>query len=195
MVVYKIQKKSSGFTLIELVLVIAIIIVLTGVLLAVINPARMKNQANDATIVSTLNKLALTTSGYISSYGYAPNEYQFFDALNAVATQYGGNDCMLMGAADYTCLFKVDGIDLPDTCNGGHWTGSSSESTDCYMRYYSGMLLPENTVLGRNFFRIYAKSLAMPNSIFVFDSSNQGYVYVCPYSIRDVDSLALCSAL
>lgn len=58
--------RKKGFTLIELLLVIAIIGILAGVVLAVINPTRQRQRANEAVGRSTLSKACLGVIACIS---------------------------------------------------------------------------------------------------------------------------------
>ena len=67
------MNNQKGFTLIELLIVIVIIAILAGVLIALINPAQQQNRARDASVIATMNKVALSAQGYISSYGSAPD--------------------------------------------------------------------------------------------------------------------------
>jgi len=74
------SKKS--FTLIELLIVIAIIGILSGVVLAVINPATQRNRSKDAIIVSTLTKLSLVLSVRYSTNLSDPSFVQLMAEVN-----------------------------------------------------------------------------------------------------------------
>ena len=112
----------SGFTLIELLIVIVIIGILAGVLIAVINPARQQNRARDANVIATINKVVLSTQGYVAAYGAAPDEVQMFNGLQ-LATQ-SGTTCGTTGAFD--CLFTVTGNNLPTNCGANNWSGDTT---------------------------------------------------------------------
>ncbi|KKU30604.1 MAG: hypothetical protein UX44_C0018G0001, partial [candidate division WWE3 bacterium GW2011_GWA1_46_21] len=88
--------KEKGFTLIELLIAIVIIGVLAGVLIAIINPTAQRNKAADAGVKAAMNKVALATESYVSSYGTIPDEVQFLAALQNV-TEFG-TSCSTDGA-------------------------------------------------------------------------------------------------
>jgi len=150
------SKKESGFTLIELLIVIVIIGILAGVLIAVINPAQQQNRARDAGVKASMNKIALATEGYISAYGSAPDEIQFFANLQNVSQN--GTTCSSSGG--YDCQIDVDGNTLPATCTNG-WGGSGS--SQCYYRYLSAAVSTT--------FEIYAKSYGIADTVFKYDNT------------------------
>lgn len=63
-----ILKKSSGFTLIELIVVIAILGVLAAVLITVIDPLDKINSANDAGVISTLTQIGKGEDSYAANH-------------------------------------------------------------------------------------------------------------------------------
>lgn len=180
---------KRGFTLIELLIVIVVIAILAGVLVTIINPVKQQNQANDATIRAMINKIVLSTSSFVSGYAYTPNEGQFFGSLQTNVNEMGGSACTIVGAPDYTCLFSVNGINLPPSCNGTNWTGTTADSGQCYFRYYSGNNLPQNGGSERIQFRLYAKSSGVANTVFIYDNKEGGRIWGCDYDIDDSEVL------
>lgn len=175
--------KHSGFTLIELLIVIVILAVLASVLISIINPKKQQNTANDATIKSTIVKVALSTEGFVSSYSRTPNDEEFLSSLEATVTGMN-NTCGGTATPDKECLFSVSSINLPNTCNADGWTGLATSTGPCFFRYYAGPDIPGNST-GANHFRIYAKSFGFPDSIFVYDNDSGGAIRYCPYDLLD----------
>jgi len=64
--------KNQGLTLIELLLVITIIGILSGITVAVINPTRQKNTALDGVKVSNLQNVAAAIEAYYAGEGIYP---------------------------------------------------------------------------------------------------------------------------
>jgi len=149
--------KEKGFTLIELLIAIVIIGVLAGVLIAIINPTAQRNKAADAGVKAAMNKVALATEGYVSSYGTIPDEVQFLAALQNV-TEFG-TSCSTDGAND--CLFTVSGNSLPATCGANNWGGAGTNQ--CQYRYTG--------VAGTTQFDVYAKSYGITNVVFLYDNT------------------------
>lgn len=170
--------KKHGFTLIELLIVIVIIGILAGVLIAIIDPQKQQNMATDATITSMVNKVILSTSSFVSSYGRYPNGNEFFASLKANVNELG-NNCTAGG--DDECIFNVNGISLPSTCDANGWEGTDLQQ--CYFRYQGG-------INGENArYRIYVKSVGIKGTLFVYDNLEGGEIFECPDDISDADSL------
>lgn len=66
------MKKSQGFTLVELLIVISLIGILTGVTLSIINPKKQRNVAEDAVRQSNLEKYALGIEAYANANSKYP---------------------------------------------------------------------------------------------------------------------------
>ena len=64
------QKKSSGFTLVEIMVVVAIIALLSAVLIP--NMVRARTSANDAAAKGTLKTISTAMETYMSSNGNYP---------------------------------------------------------------------------------------------------------------------------
>lgn len=72
-------RHKSGFTLLELVLVIAIVVVLVALLLPAFAAAR--KQARMATCTSNLRQLGMAFNMYAADYGAYPNPMQFVKSV------------------------------------------------------------------------------------------------------------------
>ncbi len=93
------MKKSSGFTLIEVLLVIAIIAILASIVIIAINPARQIAQANNAqrsanvtTILNAIGQYAIDNRGTYPS------------GLTATATVICSTGAATSGCADLSAL-------------------------------------------------------------------------------------------
>ena len=64
---------KKGFTLIELLIVIAILGVLSGIIIAVLNPARQRQRAQDANLISALGKIGVSVDAFYSAKARFPN--------------------------------------------------------------------------------------------------------------------------
>ena len=177
---------ASGFTLIELLIVIVIIGILAGVLIAVIDPTAQQNRARDANVRAAMNKIALTTSGYISAYGRIADEVEFDGGLTTFSDD-GLFDCATPQTA--ACTFSLTNVSLPLTCGGAgagdSWGGDAA--AQCHFYYCGGTDLDPTDATWVNCawvaspatttYRIYAKAFGSSNT-FLY-SSHDSVMYLC----------------
>ncbi|MFC1756069.1 putative Ig domain-containing protein [Patescibacteria group bacterium] len=177
------SKKSifnqKGFTLIELVIAIAIIGALSGVLTFVINPEKQKNRASDAVIMSSLIKSKLSAEAYINSYGRYPNEEEFFNSISKNGKQRNDNACEISGLPDNECLFNIDGVDTPETCDEDGWFGDPNDLNKCFFRYKGGIDGEKDR------YRVSVKTHGLVNRVLIFDNKLDGNIYECPWPLTD----------
>ena len=130
------SNKKSAFTLVELLVVIMIISVLTGVLLTVIDPVRQRQRARDGTIISTANKIVAAVTAYNSAVGVYPsclllaNSGVNSEIKNAVVPAGGGCDA----GSPTEGVFTINGIITPDLCDANGYTAGT---TECMFKYIS----------------------------------------------------------
>ncbi len=177
------RRYTQGFTLIELLIVIVIIGILTGVMVVIIDPQKQQNKASDATIIASMSKIILSTEGFVSSYGRVPTEYEFISSLHFRVRELFGRECSYVLLPDYECLFFIDGINIPTTCDLTFWKGSLGDNQLCTFRYIGQITGdPER-------FRLYVKSMGIVDTLFVFDNREGGKIFECPPDINDIRSL------
>jgi len=160
------NKTTQAFTLIELLIVITIIGILVAIVVGIIDPESKQNMAHDGVSKAIMNKVILSTEGFISSYGRARSE------------------CSYVFVPDNECLFTVTSSRLSETCNLSYWKGNNLETQPCAFRYAGGIQGNPRR------FRIYVKSMGLADELFVYDNMEGGKIYHCPYTVADFESLA-----
>lgn len=173
-------KQNDGFTLIELLIVVVIIGLLAGVLISIIDPTGAQNRAKDATVMSTINKLALSAEGFVSAYGTAPSATEFEGGVkDGSITAQACDD-----ATDTdTCMFSITGNSLPDDCGVNGWSGHvDTGGAQCYYMY-------ERTGSTSGQFTIVGKAFGREGKVFKYDNS-VGAMEVC-----DATSINTCTQL
>lgn len=168
-------KNQRGFTLVELLIVIVIIGILAGVLITVINPQRQQNRARDAGVQATINKVALSTEGFIAAYGRSPNGAEFIGSLNNAT---GRADCI---ATNDFCTFEITGNILPSLCGANGWSGTGTNL--CGFRYVAD---------GDVHFKVVAKSHGIVTSLFVYDNQD-GEISECPVTSVITSAAGACN--
>lgn len=128
------KNKKRGFTLVEILLVIAIIAILAGIVLVAINPTRQIKQANDAQRQSDVNQILKAINSYASDHRGAlpevdPTTAPFPTAntyLGSAAGQYNICDKLV---ADYIAELPYD----PTHADAG-WTSCTTFDTRYYIK-------------------------------------------------------------
>ena len=155
----------SGFTLVELLIVIVIIGILAGVLITLIDPVAQQNKSKDAVLKSSISKVAFSINSYKASEGTLPAGSSMSLAVLNISTAASCNS----GTLD--CNFSVNGVSNPYECssNGAASTAITvaSPSVNCQFGIKS-----YGSTLGAGKFRIFASKFADAN-VYVLDS-NEG---------------------
>lgn len=121
--------KKSAFTLIELLIVIAIVAVLSGVLISVINPKRQQEKAKDAVIISNMEKVIVSVEAYKSAFSDLPTcEKLASEELKNASAATGCTNSPSMGA------FTVSGV---NTYDGNFYYAIETDSTGTYPYLYA----------------------------------------------------------
>jgi len=170
---------KSGFTLIELVIVVSLLGILSTVTANVINPKKQQNRASDTAIMSSLLKSKLSAESFVNSYGRYPNEKEFIESFSESVTQRNNNECEITGLPDNECLFNIDGVETPSTCDEDGYFGDPQDLNKCYFRYKGGI----NGEKDR--YRVSVKTHGMSKKLLVFDNKLDGNVYECPWPLTD----------
>jgi len=156
---------SKGFTLVELLIVIVIIGILSGVAITVIDPIKQQNRAKNAVAISVINKAALATEGYISAYGHVPSATEFLAGLKGAAAV----SVALCAAGNVTpCFFTINANPLPLGCvtPTAGTAYPASGTTQCYF-YYNAT----PTGVASTTFSIYARAFDDNNSVIRYDNT------------------------
>lgn len=156
-------KNKKGFTLIELLIVIVIIGILVAVTIAVINPSKQRNRARDAGVEATMNKIALSVSGYRSAYDSYPDCADFFAGIDGVTSPSG-----VAGA--YSCTFRMDAVDGATAANGYDWKYVANNSAS----------VP--------YFTLSHRSFGLAEKDLVYSSLKSGIIYQCALGETDVNA-------
>lgn len=177
---------QSGFTLVELLIVIVIIGILAGVVIGVLNPIQQQARARDGSTRAQLDKMALSAKSlYVSSprsTGRSPSVQEFTAGIGSITNLDAATCNVVAGnlATDTgSCLFEIAGSPLPADCDAGSYRGEGA-GTQCRFAYFRGP----------NTFRIGARGAAQPRVIFVYEyienvtgptagTTSEGF-YTCP---------------
>lgn len=175
------MNNQKGFTLVELLIVIVIIGILAGVLISVINPAQQQNRARDAGLTAAVNKVALSTEAFISSYGRVPNDTEFLGSLQNALTTARAGALACNNGNNNVCNFTIRGNPAPQANPAGQtdflctaptfWNNSAAatDNTACDYHYWGGTAAGETT-----HFRIFVKSFGAKDSVITYDNMAGG---------------------
>jgi prepilin-type N-terminal cleavage/methylation domain-containing protein len=149
---------QSGFTLVELLIVIVIIGILAGVVIGILNPVQQQNRARDAAARAQIDKMALSgKSLYVSSprsSNRSPTPVEFAAGLgNANTTLCTDNTPSSVSAG---CAFTINGQNLASTClTAYNGIGGGLQCSYYYWRSTTA-------------FEIMARGAAKPELMFVY---------------------------
>ena len=76
------MKKRNGFTLVELLIVMAIIIILAIMMMGILNPAALVNKGYDAQRKKDLNRIKTSFEEYFNDNGKYPSGSLLLDLAN-----------------------------------------------------------------------------------------------------------------
>ena len=166
------NRKEKGFTLIELLLVIAIIGILSGAVITVINPVRQQNRTRNATIRSSVSKVASAVNTVKAGIGTLPSNAQLTVELENITPN--GVYCAPSNKI-LNCLFSLPGTALPKYCNSNSADPLPTGTNPCFFRIVSGgggVVSYDNLPAGK--FRVGAAIFDLDTQdhyLIVFDSS------------------------
>jgi len=91
---------KNGFTLVEMVIVVAIVVIMAMILIANLNPGQLVGRANDATRKKDLSRMRVAFEEYMSDKGCYPSG-ELLEALNN--QDYCGSDVFLPWLNKWPC--------------------------------------------------------------------------------------------
>ncbi len=121
----KTAQNQNGFTLVELLIVVVIIGIMSGVLIVVINPQKQRERAQDGVRVGNISKLVQSVEAYRAGEGLYPLDQA---ALQDPSTRYVQN-----WPADTTYTYFRAGATPFDFCV----SVPMASNTSTYFRYQS----------------------------------------------------------
>lgn len=121
------QSFSKGFTLVELLIAISLIAILTGVLLAVLNPRGIQAKARDSQRISDLSKVKVALESYFSDNRGYPVTSSWVYVYIDVATPTVVSTAL---KPNYINNLPVDPKKTGNLCNGAGWKGYGYKSSD-----------------------------------------------------------------
>jgi type II secretory pathway pseudopilin PulG len=123
-----------SFTLIEMLIVLAMITVILGVLVSMLNPKAQFDKARDRTIEGVMAKMVLAINSYRNVYDAFPDYNKFVESGNEIeGTEIDTGDGT--SDAESFVVFTVPGVSNPSSCTGNNWSGDGTDQ--CYFYYNS----------------------------------------------------------
>ncbi len=115
MIIHTAKPTNKGFSLVELLVVIAVVITLAGAVFVLINPVQQRRKASEAVLRANFSKMCLALNACGASYPTYPSCDSFADL--------GINSLTAPDGASYSISRSVNtiqlGASLPDSFGGG----------------------------------------------------------------------------
>jgi len=154
---FRIVKNKKGFTLIEILIVMAIIAIIAGIVIVAVNPARQFAQARNtqrwAAVNSTLNAVHQNMIDNRGTFDFTNCNASSMPTASTTITKSGGVD--ICG-----CLVDTYMAALPVDPSDGSPTGGV---TDCTAVYDTGYSIYQDSTSGR--ISVFAPSAELNESI------------------------------
>lgn len=127
------QNKNS-FTLVELILVVAIIGILASAAMVMIDPIGKIQRARDGTIEANMSKIVLALNAYYNAVGDYPTCDELITNGEIInATEFGS------GCSGNQGMFTISGVVIPNNkCDSSVYPGGSSACAYRYERNAAG---------------------------------------------------------
>ena len=124
--------KKSGFTLIELLIVVVVIGILSTIAITILNPARQRLRARDATLNATIIKISLEIKAAANSDISGQGNYPTVDQLAGTVTTCAGATLSNVASCpeNANTSFTITGITtgVSGTFTGFRYTSNGSTS-------------------------------------------------------------------
>jgi prepilin-type N-terminal cleavage/methylation domain-containing protein len=194
-----ILSSQSGFTLVELLIVIVIIGILAGVVIGVLNPIQQQNRARDGASRAQIDKMALSAKSlYVSSPRTTQRAPTLSEYIGGLSSTTNSTCASTSTSATESCTFEITGQPLAaastSSCSATTLYNGNTGNAQCKYIYYRETDL----------FRIAARGQANPVQLFVYsyaEDPNTGNVtegfWSCPatFAIATAPSSPTCTQI